>query len=115
MKSTNIELAPRLKPFKGVDMAILGSGDRITFIRMVIKPGSFVTEHTHPNEQIGTCLEGEGELASGGETIRVTPGVSWNIPANEPHSFIARGDSDVLIYEVWSPPREDYLSMAEKR
>jgi len=115
MKSTNIELSPRLKPFRGVDMAILGSGDMITFIRMANKQGSLFPEHTHPNEQIGTCFEGEGELTSGGETIRVTPGVSWTIPANEQHSFVARGGSDVLIYEVWSPPREDYLSMAKKK
>lgn len=115
MKSTSIEIAPRLRPFKGVDMAVLGSGDKITFIRMAIKPGSLFPEHTHPNEQIGTCLEGEGELTSGGDTIKVTPGVSWTIPANELHSFVATGVSDVLIHEVWSPPREDYLSMAKKK
>jgi len=115
MRSTRIELAPRLRPLKGVDMAILGSGDSITFIRMTIKPGSAFPEHAHPNEQVGTCLEGEGELKSGGRALKVAPGVSWTIPANELHSFIAKGDRDVLIHECWSPPRKDYLSMAEGR
>lgn len=115
MKSTRIREAPRLKPLKGVEMAILGSGERMTLIRIVIQPDARFPEHSHPNEQIGTCLEGKGELTSGGKDLRVEPGVSWTIPANEPHSFVAKGDQPVVIYEVWSPPREDYLSMAEKR
>ena len=115
MNSTKIELAPRLSPFKGVDMRIIGSGCSITLIRMTIKPGSIFPEHTHNNEQVGTCLEGEGKLTSGGETIDVTEGVSWTIPANEPHSFVATGDKNVIIIECWSPPRKDYLSMAHKR
>lgn len=115
MKSTRIREASRFKPLKGVEMAILGSGERMTFIRIVLQPGASIPEHSHPNEQIGTCLEGRGELISGGKDLRVEAGVSWTIPANEPHSFVAKGDQPVVIYEVWSPPREDYLSMAEKR
>ena len=114
MKSTRMREAPRLKPLKGVEMAILGSGERITLIRIVIQPGASFPEHSHPNEQIGACLEGRGELISGGENLRVEPGVSWTIPADEPHSFVAEGDQPVVIYEAWSPPREDYLAMAEK-
>ena len=115
MKSTRFEDAPRLRPLKGVDMIILGSGERMTFIRIVIQPGDGLPRHSHPNEQIGVCLEGEGELASGSETLRVEPGVSWTIPANEPHSFTAKENRPVVVYEVWSPPREDYLSMATRK
>ena len=115
MKSTKIEAPPHLKPFKGVEMAILGSGERTTYIKMTCQPGSAFPGHSHPSEQIGPCLEGAGEFISGGETLRVTPSVSWTIPANETHSFVVKGERAVLIYEVWSPPREDYLLMAEKR
>jgi quercetin dioxygenase-like cupin family protein len=115
MRSTRFEDAPRLRPLKGVDMTILGSGEKITFIRIVIQPCDALPRHSHPNEQIGVCLEGEGELASGDKTIRVEPGVSWTIPAHEPHSFTAKGTRPVVVYEVWSPPREDYLSMATRR
>jgi len=115
MKSTSIDEAPRLKPLKGVEMAILGSGKEMILIRIFIQPGSVFPEHSHPNEQIGTCLQGEGELTSGGKSIKVEPGVSWTIPANEPHSFLAKGNKPVFIHECWSPPREDYLSMAEQR
>ena len=115
MKPIRIEDAPRLSPLEGVEMAILGSGERMTLIKMVIQPGAVFPKHAHHNEQIGTCLEGEGELTSGGETLRVEPGVSWTIPANEPHSFVAKGDQPVIIVEAWSPPREDYLAMAGRR
>lgn len=115
MKSTRINEAPRLNPLKGVEMAILGSGERMTLIRIVVQPGAVFPKHSHPNEQIGTCLQGKGELTSGGKSIKVEPGVSWIIPADEPHSFVAKGDTPSFIHEAWSPPREDYLSMAEKR
>lgn len=114
MRSTRFEVASRFKPLKGVEMAIIGSGEKMTLIRMSIQPGAFFPEHSHHNEQIGTCLHGEGELVSGGESVRVEPGVSWTIPSNELHSFVAKGDETVIIYEVWSPPREDYISMAKK-
>ncbi|MFQ6077253.1 MAG: cupin domain-containing protein [Candidatus Bathyarchaeia archaeon] len=113
MRSTSIEKAPRLRPLKGVEMAILGSGENMTLIRILIQPGAVFPDHSHPNEQIGTCLEGRGVLTSGGESLEVAPGVSWTIPPNETHSFVGKGDRPVVIYEGWSPPREDYLSMAE--
>lgn len=113
MKSTSVEKAPRLKPLKGVDMAIIGSGERITLIKILIQPGAAFPEHSHPNEQVGTCLEGVGELVSGGKTLKVEPGVSWTIPGSERHSFRADGDRPIVIYECWSPPREDYLAMAK--
>jgi len=114
MKSSRVEDAPRLSPLRGIDMTILGSGERATFIRIVLQPGAVLPMHTHPNEQIGTCLGGEGELISGDEVLRVEPGVSWTIPVDEPHSFTVKGDRPVVINEIWSPPREDYLSMATK-
>jgi len=113
MKSTDMGKAPKLKPLKGVDMAILGSGDKITLIKILIQPGAVFPEHSHANEQVGTCLEGEGELVSGGKKLRVVPGVSWTIPSDERHSFITKGDKPVVIYECWSPPRADYLAMAK--
>src|SRR3990170_8873515 len=113
MKSIRIETAPKIQPVKGIKMAILGSGDRMTLIRILAQPGSTLAEHSHPHEQIGTCLEGEAELVVGRERLKVEPGVSWAISGGEPHSFVVRGTRPVVIYECWSPPREDYLAMAK--
>lgn len=112
MRSYNLASAPRLVPFEGVEMSILGSGEKMTLIRIVIKPGAIFPEHKHINEQIGVCLEGYGELISNGVRLKVEPGVSWCILANESHSFI-NGDKTTIIIEGWSPPREDYISIAK--
>jgi quercetin dioxygenase-like cupin family protein len=112
MKHLKLGEAPRLEPVKGAHMALIGDGERMTLIRMEFQPGSIVPDHSHPNEQIGTCIEGTGTLTSGGESINVEPSVTWAIPADEPHSFEARGSRMVIIYEAFSPPREDYRAMA---
>jgi quercetin dioxygenase-like cupin family protein len=114
MKTTRIEAAPRLRPLEGVDMAIIGSGEKVTFIRITAQPGASFPEHSHPNEQIGICMQGGGILVSGGDKINVTPGATWTIPSNEIHSFVTTVDEPTILYEAWSPPREDYLSMVEK-
>jgi quercetin dioxygenase-like cupin family protein len=113
MKSTRVEDAPRFEPVEGADMAIVGDGSRMTLIRILVQPGGVFPDHSHPNEQIGTCMEGKGVLTSGGEDLEVEPGVTWSIPADEPHRFVATGDKPTTIYEVWSPPREDYRKMAK--
>ncbi len=112
MKHLKLEEAPRLEPVKGARMALIGDGERITLIRMEIQQGAIVPDHAHPNEQIGTCIEGMGTLTSGGESLKVEPGVTWAIPADEPHRFEADRGSMVVIIEAWSPPREDYRAMA---
>lgn len=113
MKSTRAEGAPRFEPVEGAEMAIIGDGKRMTLTRIYIRPGAIFPEHSHPNEQIGTCVDGKGTLTSGGRTIDVEAGVAWTIPMNETHRFEAKGDRPVIIFEAWSPPREDYRARAK--
>lgn len=113
MKSTTIENAPKFKLMKGVKMTLIGNGERMSFIRIKIKPGAVIPDHSHPHEQIGTCVEGEGVLTSGGEALKVVPGITWTIPPEEVHRFEAKGENPTLIHEIWSPPREDYKKLAK--
>ena len=112
MKHLKLEEAPRLEPVNGAHMALIGDGEKMTLIRMEFQPGAVVPDHSHPNEQIGTCVDGMGTLTSGGESIKVEPGVTWAIPADEPHRLEADKSCKVVIYEAFSPPREDYRAMA---
>jgi quercetin dioxygenase-like cupin family protein len=112
MKHLKLVEAPRLEPVKGALMALIGDGERMTMIRMEIQPGAIVPDHDHPNEQIGTCVEGTGTLTSGGESVKVEPGVAWVIPADELHSFEADKNNMAVLIEAWNPPREDYKAMA---
>ena len=113
MKSTFIDSAPRFELVDGADMALIGDGKKITLIRIFMQPEAVVPDHSHPNEQVGTCMEGKGILTSGGKELNVFPGVTWVIPGEEIHKFEAKGTEPVVIYEAWSPPREDYRKLAK--
>jgi quercetin dioxygenase-like cupin family protein len=113
MKSTRTEDAPRFEPVKGAEMTLIGDGKKMTLVKIVVQPGAVFPDHSHPNEQIGTCIEGKGVLTSGGEALDVEPGVTWCIPGGEVHKFVVTGDEPVVIHEAWSPPREDYRKLAK--
>ena len=112
MKSTSIGDAPKFNPVEGAMMQLIGDGERITLVRITAQPGATFPDHSHDNEQIGTCFEGGGVLSSGGKDMEVKPGHSWVVPPNEIHKFVT-GDETTTIYESWSPPREDYRKLAK--
>ena len=93
-------------------MELVGDGERMTLIRITAQPGAVFPDHSHDHEQIGTCLEGGGVLSSGEKDLKMKSGDSWVVPPNEVHKFVA-GDETTIIYESWSPPREDYRKLAK--
>jgi len=113
MKHTTWDKAPSLNPVEGVKITILGSKDNLTLCHIFAEPGAVIADHNHPNEQIGTCIKGVGELTSGGKVLKTIPGTSWTIPANETHRYINTGTEPVEMIEAFSPPREDYTSVAK--
>ena len=112
MKSTSVEKAPNFIPVEGAIMALVGDGERMTLVRITAQPGAVFADHSHDHEQIGTCFEGGGVLSSGGKDLAVKPGYSWVVPSNEVHKFVT-GNKTTIIYESWSPPREDYRKLAK--
>ncbi len=112
MKSTSIDNAPKFNPVEGATMELIGDGEMMTLVRITAQPGAIFSDHSHDHEQIGTCLEGGGTLSSGGKDLEMKPGHSWVVPPNEIHRFV-NGDETTIIYESWSPPREDYRKLAK--
>ena len=112
MKSTSIGKAPKFNPVDEATMDLLGDGERMTLVRIYAQPGAVFPDHSHPNEQIGICIEGGGVLTSGGKSLDMKPGSAWSIPAGEVHNFVSMEGQTTIIYEVWSPPREDYRKLA---
>ncbi|MBT3350308.1 MAG: cupin domain-containing protein [Nitrospinaceae bacterium] len=74
-----------------------------------LKPGCVVPEHAHENEQISHVLKGHLRFVVDGETIEIGPGESLLIPPNARHSAEVLGDETVLDYDIFSPPRADWL------
>lgn len=79
----------------------------MTVARIYVSQGGEVPEHSHPNEQISTVLEGRLLFFSGGERIEAAAGESVVIPPGAPHRVVAVEDSVAL--DVFSPPREDWI------
>ena len=102
-----------MSPAKGVEIIILGHSDRVMLTHIIAQPGAIVPDHIHPHDQIGTCIQGEGILTSGGKTFKTVPGSSWNIPGGESHDWRNISKGVTILIETFAPPREDYLAKAK--
>ena len=112
MKTNSLEKALRLSPTKGIEIIILGYSDRVMLTHIIAKPGSIIPIHSHIHDQIGTCVQGEGELISGSQKFKTVPGVSWNILSGELHEWRNTSKGETILIEAFAPPREDYLAKA---
>lgn len=93
--------------FKGVHLESLAVGEKSMVCKMNYKDGDFATEHQHPHEQCGYVVSGEYELTIKDKKYIITPGDSYAIPGNTPHSFRVIKAGEVI--DVFTPQREDYL------
>lgn len=87
------------------------SGERMMLAHVYFKKGADVPKHSHHNEQITYILSGALKFWFGadGESERIVrAGEVVVIPPNLPHRALAL--EDTLDVDVFSPPREDWLS-----
>jgi quercetin dioxygenase-like cupin family protein len=80
--------------------------DNMTVAYWEIAAGADMPLHSHTHEQIVNVLEGELELAVGGETRVLGPGSAAVIAPDVPHS--GKGISACRVLDVFYPVREDY-------
>lgn len=71
-----------------------------------IDKNALLPEHSHPHEQIASCIEGEFELAVEEKIFHMKPHTTVCIPSGAKHS--GRAITDCVICDVFSPVREDY-------
>jgi quercetin dioxygenase-like cupin family protein len=83
-----------------------GAHAMISLVEM--QPHSVVEPHSHPHEQLGMLIEGEGDFTIGDETRRVAPGDMWRIPGGVMHSLVC-GAQPIRALDVFYPIREDYI------
>ncbi len=74
---------------------------------VTIEPNAEGRMHSHPEEQWGIMLEGEGVRVQDGVEVAVKKGDFWRTPGGVPHSFRA-GPSGAKVLDVFAPPREEY-------
>jgi len=82
-----------------------GNNAMISVVR--IAPNAAGTVHSHPQEQWGVLLEGDGVRSQDGAEHAVTAGDFWHTPGGVARGFRA-GPAGALVLDVFSPPREEY-------
>jgi quercetin dioxygenase-like cupin family protein len=90
------------------------SGEQAMIAQIVLKKGDTVPRHSHHNEQLTYVITGKLCLRLGEQGERevvVAAGEVLVIPPNLPHS--AEALEDTLDVDVFSPPREDWLSRTD--
>ncbi len=86
----------------------LVSGQKVMSVQFVLEKGAIVAEHQHPHEQISHIISGKIEFVVGGQKQVMQAGDVLHIPSHVSHSAVALADT--LNIEIFSPPREDFLS-----
>jgi len=99
---------------KGTISRRLITGERMMIAHVYFKKGDDVPRHSHENEQITYILEGALQFWFGDQDEReltVRAGEVIVIPSNLPHRALAL--QDTLDVDIFSPPRQDWLSGAD--
>lgn len=84
------------------------SGDQEMIVWWTMKAGAHAAAHKHANEQIAWMLKGRMEFRIGDERRSCGPGDLVVIPGGVEHEAFFPEDTEVI--DVFSPPREDFLS-----
>ncbi len=104
--------APTLPVEPGIVVRpVLGRRLNISFIHF--DPGAVAPVHQHPEEQLGTVLEGSLEFELAGEKRILRTGDAYVIPPDVPHGGTATDEGCVTL-DVFSPPREGLRELVER-
>ncbi len=96
--------------FKGANGSVLLSSERLMSVLVEVEAGEKIPIHSHPHEQMGICLDGEAEFKGEEGSIIIKKGMVYFFRSNEKHSVQVVGKKKGVFLDVFSPPREDYLS-----
>jgi quercetin dioxygenase-like cupin family protein len=81
---------------------------KIMIGQTLVKQGYQVPLHAHASEQITWVMRGAWRFEIDGKSVLVSANEMITIPSNMPHSAYAV--EDLVAYDIFTPPREDWLS-----
>jgi unsaturated pyranuronate lyase len=84
------------------------AGTKEMMVRWEFDKGAVAARHSHPHEQIVVMVEGRLKLIVGGAERILGPDDIVVIPPDIPHE--AEALEDTVVIDIFSPPREDFLS-----
>ena len=83
-------------------------GQKEMLVRWEFKKGALAALHQHPHEQVVMMVSGRLRLAVGDDETIMGPHDMVVIPPHMPHE--AEALEDTVVIDIFSPPREDFLS-----
>ena len=89
---------------------VLALGKSMLMYYIEYKPNMTFPNHSHPHEQVGYCISGEGEFGIGDEIIRIKPGCGYHVPSNVIHYEKNNGPGPLICVDIFSPVRQDLAS-----
>lgn len=92
----------------GVKRRIVADGDRLMQVEVHFQPGAEGYEHSHPHEQTTLVVYGGGIYSIEGEQFEMRQGDVILVPGGKRHGFLAMQGEETLLYDTFSPPREDF-------
>jgi quercetin dioxygenase-like cupin family protein len=90
---------------------VFGRNLTLSFVSM--DPHSVAPVHQHPQEQIGTVIDGSYEFELAGEKRVVRKGDVYVVPPNVPHGAVTH-DEGCLVLDAFSPPREAFAQLMDQ-
>ncbi|MFN4146633.1 MAG: cupin domain-containing protein [Runella sp.] len=103
------EHLPYIEVFEGFKAQFIHTPNSTLGLWQITK-GAVLPVHSHIHEQLTQVVEGQFELTIDGQTKVYHPGDLAIIPSNVVHSGVAL--TDCLLYDVFTPVREDYLKLS---
>ena len=76
-------------------------------VMMSIPAGEDIGEETHEADQTTFIVAGEGQVVVDGARTKVTPNHLVVIPKGAKHNIINKGDGEMKLFTVYSPPAEE--------
>ncbi len=90
------------------------SGERLMVCRLSIAPNIVTPVHSHPHEQITIVERGRVRFLVDGVERIASAGDVLFFPSGIAHGA-TMGDEPVVLVDIFSPPREDFLAGAVTR
>lgn len=84
-------------------------GQNVMICRFTFEPFLVTPEHTHPHEQMTLVVKGRVRFFIDGVENIVVPGDVLHFPPHNRHGATMM-DEEVVLIDIFSPIREDFLS-----
>ena len=84
-------------------------GQNVMMVRFTFDPFLVTDEHTHPHEQMTLVIKGRVKFTISGKECIVSAGDVLHFPPHNRHGATML-DEEVVLIDIFSPIREDFLS-----